>query len=101
MYIEKLRKVVFIPLLDYNYCRNFFVKTSVEHPVFQSMFKLQNQAKENVKKFIEGLNNQNQPPVQSSSENLLKVLVEQKKQIERQIDTIIHKISDTTKSDDE
>ena len=100
MYIEKLRKVVFIPLLDYDYCRNFFVKTSVD-PVFQSMFKLQNQAKENVKKFIEGLNNQNQPPVQSSSENLLKVSVEQKKQIERQIDTIIHKISDTTKSDDE
>lgn len=76
MYNEKLRKVVFIPLLDYDYCRIFFVKTSVEYPVFQSMFKLQNQAKENVKKFIEGLNNQNQPPVQGSSENVWKVLVE-------------------------
>lgn len=37
MYNEKLRKVVLNPSLDYDYNRNFFLKTLVEYPVFQSI----------------------------------------------------------------
>ena len=56
---------------------------SVEYPkVFGSLFKLTNKSKEKVKKFVE---NNNSIPTQDN-ENLLNILVEKKKQTEKQSD---------------
>ena len=56
---------------------------SVEYPkVFGSLFKLRNKGKEKVKKFVE---NNNSIPTQGN-ENLLNILVEKKKQTEKQSD---------------
>ena len=82
-YNDLLREVVFNCEQDYNYRINVFVKMSVEYPkVFGSLFKLKNKGKEKVKKFVE---NNNSIPTQGN-ENLLNILVEKKKQTEKQID---------------
>ena len=82
-YNDLLKEVVFNCEQDYNYRINFFVKMSVEYPkVFGSLFKLTNKSKEKVKKFVE---NNNSIPTQDN-ENLLNILVEKKKQTEKQSD---------------
>ena len=82
-YNDLLRELVFNCEQDYEYRINFCVKMSVEYPkVFSSLFKLTNKGKEKVKKFVE---NNNQLPTQDN-ENLLNILVEKKKETEKQID---------------
>ena len=53
-YISELRKVVFDPMVDYNVCRNVFIKLSFESfEVFWAMFNLQKNSKEHVKKIVD------------------------------------------------
>ena len=58
------------------------MKISVEYcKVFQSMFRLQNQGKEKVKKFVDNnnLTQPLQPSIQENNKNLLSVLTEKGK----------------------
>ena len=48
-YSDKL-KVIFDPMLDYDVCRNFYIKFFIESPgIFSPMFGSQKKGKENVK----------------------------------------------------
>lgn len=52
--IDKLRKVVFDPTVDYDVRRNFVLKHSVESSeVFWAMFQLQKKGKENVRRTVD------------------------------------------------
>ena len=105
-FLEPLKEAIPDPIKDYDSIRNLFIRQSVNYPdVFDYMFKLKTeQGEKGVIDLIEGLKIINgtvthqEEKVEEKSEirSLLDILVEQKKKIEQQIESILSHVNLTT-----
>ena len=92
-YISELRKVVFDPMVDYNVCRNVFIKLSFESfEVFWAMFNLQKNSKEHVKEIVDSSEASNKQIKEKYGDVMLEELIAIKQQIEKQTEYLTHKI---------
>ena len=92
-YSSELRKVVFHPMVDYDVCRNFFIKLSFESlEVFWDMFNSHKKGKEHVKEIVDSSEAWNKQIKEKYGNVILEELIAIKQQIEKQIEYLTHKI---------
>ena len=105
-FLEPLKEAIPDPIKDYDSIRNLFIRQTVNYPdVFNYMFKLKTeQGEKSVIDLIEGLkiisgtviHQEEKVEEKSEIRSLLDILVEQKKKIEQQIESILSHVNLTT-----